>query len=118
MTQADETATAPASPVEPLPPAPVVGFDDSVPMVTIRRPRVPPVAVLGYAFAAALAVVVYTWFAVQFNDAHYEGVIETSCDYVWDDHGNIIGRELVIITNERKNVQRLLTIPCDCSMNP
>lgn len=83
------------------------------------RPSLSPAAIIGWFCALAAAIVAFAWIVVQFNDAHYEGVIETTCEWVWNEgHTTVVGRELVIITREREGIRRRIVIQADCSMNP
>jgi hypothetical protein len=82
------------------------------------RPDLRPVAIIGWVCALAAAITVYTWFMVQFNDAHYEGVVETDCQMVWDEKTSQYVRQLVIVTDEREDIQRRIVLDVDCSLNP
>jgi hypothetical protein len=82
------------------------------------RPDLRPVAIIGWVCALAAAITVYTWFVVQFNDAHYEGVVETDCQMVWDEKTSQYVRQLVIVTDEREDIQRRIVLDVDCSLNP
>jgi hypothetical protein len=82
------------------------------------RPDLRPVAIIGWVCALAAAITVYTWFVVQFNDARYEGVIETDCQMVWDEKASKYVRQLVIVTDEREDIQRRIVLDVDCSLNP
>jgi hypothetical protein len=82
------------------------------------RPSLSPVVIIGWLCALAAAITVYTWFVVQFNDARYEGVIETDCQMVWDEKASKYVRQLVVVTDEREDIQQRIVLHVDCSLNP
>jgi hypothetical protein len=98
--------------------------DEKVFLPLYVRPSLSPVVIIGWLCALAAAITVYTWFVVQFNDSHYEGVVNSRCHikhkYIKNENPRLSGewveveRHLEVLTDERDDIHNWREVAADC----
>jgi len=97
--------------------------DEKVFLPLYVRPSLSPVVIIGWLCFLAALITVYTWFVVQCNDSHYEGVTNSRCHIIYmrnPDQSDPMNRwieksrHLEVLTDERDNIHNWREVAADC----